>query len=60
MDGKDLDILNGQDLGSMAGEPRRIAVFMDFPNVVASNPSRKLSKDKVYTVLVVESELVEE
>jgi hypothetical protein len=60
VDGKNLDLLSGQDLGSMAGEPRRIAVFMDGSHTIASNPGRKLSKDKTYTVLIVEADLVEE
>lgn len=60
VDGENLDLLTGQHIGSMAGEPRRICVFMDFPNIVASNPGKKLSKDKSYTVLIVESDLVEE
>ena len=60
VDGENLDILNGQELGSMAGTPRRVSIFMDYPNVIASNPSRKLSKGKRYTVMIVESDLVEE
>ena len=60
VEGKNLDLLTGEEIGSMAGEPRRIAVFMDLPYVVAANPSKKLSDDKNYTVLIVESDLVEE
>lgn len=59
VEGDNLDLLNGQHIGSMAGEPRRIAIFMDFPNVVASNPMRRLDKTKRYTVLIVESDLIE-
>lgn len=59
VDGKNLELMNGQEIGSMAGEPRRISVFMDYPNIVASNPSKRLSKDKRYKILIVESELVE-
>jgi hypothetical protein len=57
--GENLELMNGKEIGSMAGEPRRISVFMDYPNLVVSNPSKKLLKNKRYKVIVVESELVE-
>lgn len=56
--GENLELLAGQEIGSMAGEPRRISVFMDYPNMVASNPSKKLSKNKRYKIIIVDSELV--
>ena len=60
VEGANLDLLSGQELGSLAGTPRRINVTMDYPNVIASNPARKLSKDKQYKVIILESDLSEE
>ena len=59
IEGKDLEILTGKDIGSMAGEPRRISISMDSPNVVASNPSKRLSKEKRYKIIIVETDLVD-
>jgi hypothetical protein len=56
--GENLELMAGKDIGSMAGEPRRISVYMEYPNIVASNPSRVLSNKKQYKVIIVESELV--
>lgn len=56
--GENLELMAGKDIGSMAGGPRRISIYMEYPNVIASNPSRVLSKNRRYKIIIVDSELV--